>query len=504
MPPIFATFAAGSSKNFGASGFNRKRGSAAAAAANPTPLISYFAVAGGGAGAFGGSPQGGGGGAGGALLGSNVPVVTTAGVLYIITVGAGGGPGGTAPNRSENGGNGGNTGMYRADTGATLFSWAVGGGGGGGGSPGNNGSSGGSGGGGVARGNSAGGSGTPGQGNTGGEGAPGPGGCGGGGGGGAGSVGKKGLDGNTPGNGGAGGIGITSAISGSTLGYAGGGAGGGDFGQAPTCIGGAHPASDGNTPYGGGPGSGTAATAGRGGGGNGKNAGGGPGGTNGGDGSVIISYDDSFDDLVLASGATRTVSGGKKIYTFTGSGSAAFGSLYSGANDANGLYGRRYSGNMGTNVNFFGSASPEGTPQAFTTIDFNNDLPGGGGGGVNNFSFQWLGYFKPDVAGTWNFRLDTDDTGYLWIGTASNSYRAFGGFTNSNGIINNGSASNQTGSIEIPTANLYYPVRLQFGEGGGDDKIRFYFTPPAGSSYGTSEIQLLTGLFYYNSTSNGF
>jgi hypothetical protein len=100
--------------------------------------------------------------------------------------------------------------------------------------------------------------------------------------------------------------------------------------------------------------------------------------------------------------------------------------------------------------------------------------------------------------------LDTDDSGYLFIGTASNGYTAWGGFTNSNGVINNGSAANQTGSIVIPTANLYYPVRLQFGEGGGDDKIRFYFTPPAGSAYGTSEIQSLTGLFYYNSSTNGW
>ena len=503
MPPIFATFAAGSSKTFGASGFNRRRGGPAGPS-GPTPLISYLGVAGGGAGAYGGSPQGGGGGAGGLVVGSGAAVSNTAGILYTIVVGSGGGPGGTPPNRSENGGNGGNTGMFRTDTGATVFSWVTGGGGGGGGPPGSGGSPGGSGGGGVARGNSGGGGSVPGQGNNGGEGAPGPGGCGGGGGGGAGSVGKKGLDGNVPGNGGAGGIGLTSAITGTTLGYAGGGAGGADFGQAPTCIAGAHPASDAYTPYGGSPGAGAASREYSGGGGSGKAAGGGSNGTNGGGGAVIISYDAGYDDLTLAVGATKTEAGGKKIYTFTGSGTAAFGGLYNGSNDANGLYGRRYDGNMGTNVNFFGTASFQGTQQAFTTINFNNDLPGGGGNDVNNFSFEWKGYFKPDVAGTWNFRLDTDDSGYLWIGTASNSYVAWGGFTNSNGIINNGSGADTSGSIVIPTGGLYYPVRLQFGEGGGADKIRFYFTPPAGSSFGTSQIQLLTGLFFYNTTSNGW
>jgi len=503
MPPIFATFAAGSSKNFGAAGFNRKRGSAGPL--GPTPLISYLAVGGGGAGAYGGSPQGGGGGAGGLVVGSNVPVVTTAGVLYTITVGAGGGPGGTPPNRSENGGNGGNTGMFRSDTGAIVFSWCTGGGGGGGGPPGSGGSFGGSGGGGVARGGSGGGGSVPGQGNNGGQGAPGGGGSGGGGGGGAGAPGGPGLDGNVPNNGGSGGIGVTSAITGTTLGYAGGGSGGADFGQHASCFGGAYPASNPvYSPYGASPGSGAASRDYSGGGGSGKAAGGGSNGTNGAGGAVYISYDSGYDDLVLASGATQTIAGGKKIYTFTGSGTASFGSLYSGSNDANGLYGRRYSGNMGTNVNFFGTASLEGTAQAFTTINYNNDLPGGGGGGVNNFSFEWKGYFKPDVSGTWNFRLDTDDTAYLFIGTASNGYTAWGGFTNANGVINNGSAGNNTGSIVIPTANLYYPVRLQFGEGGGDDKIRLYFTPPAGSAYGTSEIQLLTGLFFYNTTSNGW
>jgi len=503
MPPIFATFAAGSSKNFGAGGFNRRRGPLGPS--GPTPAISYLAVAGGGAGAYGGSPQGGGGGAGGCVVGSNVPVVTTSGILYTIIVGSGGGPGGTSPNRSENGGNGGNTGMYRADTGATVFSWCTGGGGGGGGPPGSGGSDGGSGGGGVARGGSGGGGSVPGQGNNGGQGAPGSGGCGGGGGGGAGAPGGPGLDGNTPNNGGSGGIGITSAITGTTLGYAGGGAGGGDFNQGPNCFGGAYPAFNPvYSPYGGGPGSGTAAVAGRGGGGNGKNAGSGPSGTNGSDGSVIISYDSNYDDLVLASGGTQTISGGKKIYTFTGTGTASFGSLYNGESNANGLYGRRYSANMGTNVNFFNTASFEGTQQAFTTINYQNDLPGGGGGGVNNFSYEWKGYFKPDVAGVWNFQLQTDDTGYFWIGTSGNGYLPWGGYTNSNGVINNGTAQTGTGSITITTPNIYYPVRLQFGEGGGDDTVRLYFTPPAGSSFGTSQIQLLTGLFFYNTTSNGW
>jgi len=500
MPPIFATFAAGSSKNFGASGFNRKRGSAGPL--GPTPMISYLAVAGGGAGAYGGSPQGGGGGAGGAVVGSNVPVSISAGVLYTITVGAGGGPGGTSPNSPNNGGNGGNTGMFRADTGATLFTWCTGGGGGGGGPPGSPGSPGGSGGGGVARGSSPGGGGIPGQGNNGGSGAPGPGGCGGGGGGGAGAVGGPGLDNNVPNNGGSGGIGITSAITGTTLGYAGGGAGGGDFSQAPTCFGGAYPSFNPvYSPYGGGPGSGTAATAGRGGGGNGKNAGAGPSGTNGGDGSVIIAYDAGYDDLTLAAGATQTIAGGKKIYTFTGSGTASFGPLYSGANATNGLYGRRYSGYMGTNVNFFGTAGLSGTSQADTTINYSNNFPDGR---ADNFSMEWRGYFKPDIAGVWSFAYNTDDSGYLWIGTPANGYNAWGGFTNSNGVINNGSAQNGSGTITIPTANVYYPVRLQFGESGGSETAQFYFTPPAGSSFGSSQIQLLTGLFYYNSATNGW
>jgi hypothetical protein len=174
---------------------------------------------------------------------------------------------------------------------------------------------GGSGGGGSSWGVNAGGAGTSGQGNTGGTSAstnPYPSG----GGGGAGAVGGNA----STGQGGNGGVGLQSSISGTATYYAGGGAG--------TCYA-----------------SGTPGTGGLGGGGNGgavsssangysgtTNTGGGGGGANnggtggtGGSGVVVIRYADSYAAASATTGSpTVTVSGGYRIYTWTGNGSITF------------------------------------------------------------------------------------------------------------------------------------------------------------------------------------
>ena len=257
----------------------------------------YVVVAGGGGGSQGG------GGAGG-MLGGTMPL--NSGIVYNVTVGAGGA--GTNGGGTNTGGSPGNNGSL------SQFGSVVAGGGGGGGNNGGPGNSGGSGGGGGEDGTagnmSLGGAGTGGQGNCGGHNSrnassPFPGG----GGGGAGAIG-----GFPPSNtvGGAGGAGLASSITGSSVTYAGGGGGGtassGGTGGAGGSGGGGAGSSGG---------SGTAGTANTGGGGGGGGNSGGAIGGAGGSGVVIISVPTAKYTGTYTGTATVTTSGSNTIIKWT-------------------------------------------------------------------------------------------------------------------------------------------------------------------------------------------
>jgi len=236
----------------------------------PSYSVNYLVVAGGG----GGSNAGGGGGGAGGFI-TDVATLATTGV-YAITVGSGGSTSGTSGTNSSFG----------------SIATAIGGGGGDGGA----GYSGGSGGGNN-------GLGTAGQGNNGGGGVSGAGG----GGGGAGAVGGDASGYSSGGSGdsygGNGGIGIVSALSGTSIYYAGGGGGGKSIFLGPG-SGGQNGNGGGNTPN-------------RGGGGYGAIVNPGPSPSQGGgSGIVIISY----AGAQRGTGGTVTSSGGNTIHTFTSSG----------------------------------------------------------------------------------------------------------------------------------------------------------------------------------------
>jgi alpha-tubulin suppressor-like RCC1 family protein len=303
---------------------------------NPPTSVEYLIIAGGGSGGSGGkfndggvlrTREAGGGGAGGFRTGT---ASVTGGTTYTITIGGGG-----ASVNATSGNNGSNSSAFSITS--------TGGGGGGRGAVGSNG---GSGGGGGASGvfpfsiSYSGGSGTAGQGNNGGSGFIPPTGAvgGGGGGGGAGAAGGNATRPPAGGFGGNGGNGSASSISGSSVTYAGGGGGGATGGAiAPSGSGGSGGSGGGG--QGGltnGPGSTTSpsitVTAGNGG----TNTGGGGGGSNtlaeggtpsgaGGSGVVIFRYADTFAAATSTTGSpTVTVTGGFRIYTFTGSGSVTF------------------------------------------------------------------------------------------------------------------------------------------------------------------------------------
>ena len=73
------------------------------------------------------------------------------------------------------------------------------------------------------------------------------------------------------------------------------------------------------------------------------------------------------------------------------------------------------------------------------------------------YSFQWTGYFKPNVTGSHSFYIASDDASYLWLGTS-----AVSGYTTGNAFVNNGGAHGvqwRSASINL-TAGRYYPMRM--------------------------------------------
>ena len=56
----------------------------------------------------------------------------------------------------------------------------------------------------------------------------------------------------------------------------------------------------------------------------------------------------------------------------------------------------------------------------------------------------------------------------------------------------------KSGTISL-TAGQYYPIRIQFGENGGGDVMTFNFSTPT-----ITKTTNVTGLVFYNSSTNGF
>jgi hypothetical protein len=161
-----------------------------------------------------------------------------------------------------------------------------------------------------------------------------------------------------------------------------------------------------------------------------------------------------------------------------------------------GLYKTTYSGYFNDNVSFFATATPAsvgGNPATSvqTTSIFEPAQNDG-----ENFSCQWLGYFKPTTSETYTFFTSSDDASYVWVGSNAQT-----GFTTGNSTVNNGGLHGtleKFGSIAL-TAVTYYPIRIQFGELSGGDVMTFNYSTPT-----ITKTTNVTGLVFYNSTTNGF
>jgi hypothetical protein len=169
-----------------------------------------------------------------------------------------------------------------------------------------------------------------------------------------------------------------------------------------------------------------------------------------------------------------------------------------------GLFFTCYNDYMNDNVLFFRTAAPIATSEIVAGKSIYGatsnipDLSVGTNGCIrnasppNDFSIQWLGYFKPNRTTNWYFRTTSDACSFLWVDTYATT-----GFTIDNATVDNrGLHSNKTKtSLAISlTKDVYYPLRIQYGEAGGDNAMKVEFSSTSNASGFVSDG---TGLYFH-------
>jgi len=112
-------------------------------------------------------------------------------------------------------------------------------------------------------------------------------------------------------------------------------------------------------------------------------------------------------------------------------------------------------------------------------------------------TYSYLGYFLPPTTGVYNFAINSDDGGYLWVGT-----NAVSGYTTANATVNYGglhgaAAYQYSGNLQL-TAGVYYPIRYIVGNNGGAGAAYLAFQGP-----GIALTTNGTGYFFYNADTTG-
>jgi hypothetical protein len=156
----------------------------------------------------------------------------------------------------------------------------------------------------------------------------------------------------------------------------------------------------------------------------------------------------------------------------------------------NGLYMKRYSGYYNDDFTFFNTASVTSQNVQLSPIQepATDD--------AENFSRQWLGYFKASTTETYTFYLSSDDASHVWIGN-----NAISTYTSGNATVNHGGLhglTEKSGTVSL-VQNTYYPLRLMYGEQTGGDQMDFSYSTPT-----ITKTTAMSGIVFYNTETNGF
>lgn len=125
-----------------------------------------------------------------------------------------------------------------------------------------------------------------------------------------------------------------------------------------------------------------------------------------------------------------------------------------------------YNGLWANNGSYYSLDHPEvfnGTEQEIISdshIAFNNDNT------INDYCFQWKGYWQAPTTANWNFSCNADDVAYIWLGSAALAPD----ITN---YLCRGTDSWNANSVSV-TAGQWYPIRIWYQEWGGSETLNVY------------------------------
>ena len=150
-----------------------------------------------------------------------------------------------------------------------------------------------------------------------------------------------------------------------------------------------------------------------------------------------------------------------------------------------GFYGRTYTGYWANDPTWFATAVETESAVYPTNVTYPS-FP-------STTSLQIVGYFLPRTTETYTFYVSSDDESALWVGSTATT-----GFTIGNALVkaawNTGEVSN---TISL-TAGIYYPVRLQYGNGPTSGNLTVSFSTPS-----IAKNTTFTDLIFFNTNTNG-
>ena len=151
----------------------------------------------------------------------------------------------------------------------------------------------------------------------------------------------------------------------------------------------------------------------------------------------------------------------------------------------NGLYGRYFNNYFSDNMSNLTNS---------TNSDVRTQLSSYSVGSTDTWMFR--GYFLANTTATnWQFRTNSDDASYVWIG--SNSIAVDTSLNTSNVVVNNGGLHGEqirTSSNLSLTAGVYYPFAVVVGNNSGPGILTLEFSSNGGTNWQSDG----NGFYFYN------
>ena len=178
------------------------------------------------------------------------------------------------------------------------------------------------------------------------------------------------------------------------------------------------------------------------------------------------------------------------------------GEVSSISNAAPGLWRKKFLGNFGTapdsgidvnfcrnNIGYFGKAD--------TFVGFGNQNLST----EEHYTLEWVGYFKAPSTDTYNFHIACDDDTYLWLGESA--------LDGNGGDGNMALSASNTGNSKTPDSipmeeGMYYPVRIQFTEYTGAERMQLFWSNSEADGTGYSGVSdAWPQVWYHDSVTKG-